>query len=184
VTPRPTRWRLLQPAALVWLTLVWVALWRDLSVANVLSGLALATVVSLVFPLPRLRLATRVHPLHLVRLVLRFLVDVVVASFQVAWLTLQFGRQPRGAVIEVPLRSRSDFVLTLVAEMISLVPGSLAVEARRHTHTLYVHVLDLGDHDVEYFRERVLEQEHRVMLALGEPAAPDAAPYAVEGDRP
>jgi len=161
---------------------VWVALWQDLSVANVLAGLLVATVVSLVFPLPRLRLATKVHPLHLAVLVLRFLFDVVLASFQVAWLTLQFGRRPKGAVFAANLRSHSDFVLTLVAQMTSLVPGSLAVEVRRHTHTLYVHVLDLGPHDVEHFRRRVLAQERRVLLALGEDLG---APVTdTQGDRP
>jgi multicomponent Na+:H+ antiporter subunit E len=167
---------------LVWLTLVWTALWQDFSFANVLSGLLIGLVISLVFPLPRLRLAERIHLRHLVVLVARFLVDIVVASFQVAWLTLQFRRQPRSVVMAVPLRSRSDFVMTLTAEMSSLVPGTLAVEARRHTHTVYIHVLDLGDETVEVMRERVLAQEDRILRALGEgliPSPPDS-----EGDAP
>ena len=48
-------------------------------------------------------------------------------------------------MIEVDLRTHSDFVLTVVAEMVSLVPGSLVVEARRSTHTLFLHVLDARD---------------------------------------
>ena len=40
-------------------------------------------------------------------LVLHFLGDVVVASAQVAWTTLQLRRQPRNAVIEVDLRTRT-----------------------------------------------------------------------------
>jgi multicomponent Na+:H+ antiporter subunit E len=176
------RWRSVQPMMLVWLTLVWMALWQDISFANVVSGLLIALVISLVFPLPRLRLAERLHPVHLVILVGRFLFDMVVASFQVAWLTLMFHRQPRSAVMAVKLRSRSDFVMTLVAEMSSLVPGTLAVEARRHTHTVYIHVLDLGEEHVDRFRERVLAQEDRILRALGEGLVP--ATSDTEGDRP
>lgn len=187
-TPRTPRWRTLQPVMLLWLTLVWVALWQDVSAANLLGGLVVAAAVSLAFPMPRLRLESRVRPVWLVWLVLHFLYDVVRASFQVAWLALRLRRRPRSAVIAVDLRTRSDLVVTLVAEAITLVPGSLAVEARRHTHTLFVHVLDLGDHDVEHFRRNVLAQEHRIRRALGEVTGDehDSGPAGVgsQGGRP
>jgi multicomponent Na+:H+ antiporter subunit E len=169
--PRPTRpapRRALQAPVLAWLTVVWVALWGDLSIANVLSGLAVAVVVCLVFPLPPLQMGLHVRPIWLGWLALRFLGDVVAASAQVAWVTLRFHRPPRNAVIEVDLRTDSDFVLTVVAEMVSLVPGSLVVEARRSTHTLFLHVLDAGDMaGVESMRTQVLALERRVVLAFG-----------------
>jgi multicomponent Na+:H+ antiporter subunit E len=99
---------------------------------------------------------------------LRFLGDVVVASAQVTWTTLQLRRQPRNAVIEVDLRTHSDFVLTVVAELVSLVPGSLVVEARRSTHTLFLHVLDARDQaGVDRMRRQVFSLERRVVLAFG-----------------
>jgi multicomponent Na+:H+ antiporter subunit E len=165
---RPSRLRNLQLSAVVWLTVVWVALWGDLSFANVLGGLVVALAVCLLFPLPRLRMRLHVRPLRLGLLILRFLGDVVVASAQVAWTTLQFHRRPRNAVIEVNLRVASDFVLTVVAEMVSLVPGSLVVEARRSTHTLFLHVLDAKDQaGVDRMRAQVLDLERRVVLAFG-----------------
>lgn len=170
---RPVRHRALQPTALVWLTLVWMALWGDISVANALSGLALAVVVSLVFPLPPVRMRLHVHPVWLAWLVVHFLYDVVVASGEVAWKTLFQRREVRNAVIEVDLRSESDFVLTLVAEMATLVPGSVVVEVRRSSHTLYLHVLDAEDLDgVERSRRRTLAIEDRVLKALGHGTTP------------
>jgi multicomponent Na+:H+ antiporter subunit E len=177
---------------LLWLTLVWVALWGELSVFNVLTGFLVAVLVCLVFPLPSLRMHLRVRPLRLAWLVLHFMVDVVRASVQVSWTTLQFRRTPRNAVIEVDLRTPSDFVLTLVAEMTSLVPGSLVVEARRSTHTLYLHVLDARDEaGVDRMRRDVLALERRVVLAFGTetdhlerpPTAP-AAPSTQEKESP
>ena len=166
--PRPARVRGLQLPVLAWLTIVWVALWGELSVFNVVAGIVVAVVVCLVFPLPRLHMHLHVRLLRLAWLVVRFLADVVTASAQVAWTTLQFHRQPRNAVIEVQLRTPSDFVLTVVAEMTSLVPGSLVVEARRSTHTLFLHVLDARDQaGVEKMRRDVLALERRVVLAFG-----------------
>ncbi|NLT55492.1 MAG: Na+/H+ antiporter subunit E [Actinomycetales bacterium] len=166
--PFVTRLHGLQVATLAWLTVVWVALWGGLSSANVLGGLVVALVVCLVFPLPPLRVHLRIRPLRLLWLLLRFVGDVVVASVQVAWVTVQFRRQPRNAVIEVDLCTDSDFVLTVVAEMVSLVPGSLVVEARRSTHTLYLHVFDVRNGaGIDRMRSQVLGLERRVVLALG-----------------
>lgn len=160
----------LQPSVIVWLTLVWTGLWGDISVLVVLSGVVVAVVVCVVFPMPPLGMNLRVHPLHLAWLVTRFLWDVLVASAQVAWTTLQLHRQPRNAVIEVDLTTHSDFVLTIVAEMVSLVPGSLVVEARRSTHSLFLHVLDARDTaGVEKMRRQVFALERRVLRAFGTP---------------
>jgi multicomponent Na+:H+ antiporter subunit E len=167
-TVKPSRYRALQPSALIWLTVVWVVLWGDVSVANIVSGAALAAVVSLVFPLPPVHMRLRVRPLRLLWLVLRFLMDVVVASAEVAWKVLTLREAPRNAVIEVNLRTPSDFVLTVVGELTSLVPGSIVVEARRSSHTLFLHVLDARDEaGVERMREATYALERRVVLAFG-----------------
>lgn len=166
--PKPGRLRAVQPMVVLWLTVVWGALWGDLSPLTVVGGVLVGVVVCLVFPLPPVRMHVRVRPLRLAWLVLHFLADVVVASVDVAWRTLQFRRQPRNAVIEVDLRTHSDFVLTVVAELVSLVPGSLVVEARRSTHTLFLHVLDARDMDgVNRMRAQVFALERRVVLAFG-----------------
>lgn len=165
---RPSRYRAVQPSALIWLTVVWVALWGDISVANILSGAVLGVVVCLVFPLPPVRMSLRVRPVRLLWLALRFLMDVVVASGEVAWKVLTLREPPRNAVIEVNLRTPSDFVLTVVGELTSLVPGSVVVEARRSSHTLFLHVLDARDEaGVEKMREATYALERRVVLAFG-----------------
>jgi multicomponent Na+:H+ antiporter subunit E len=105
--------------------------------------------------------------------VTRFVADVVVSSVHVAWVVVRPRRPLRNAVVEVNLRTPSDLVLTIVAEMTCLIPGSLVVEARRSTHTLFLHVLDVGDRaSVERFRQGVLDQETRLVRALGADVSP------------
>lgn len=165
---RPARYRSLQLPMLIWLTIVWVALWGHVSVLTVLGGFVVAVIACLVFPLPPLRLDMRVRPVALLWLIIRFAADIIVSSVQVAWVVIRPTRPPRNAVIEVSLRTPSDFVLTVVAEMTCLIPGSIVVEARRSTHTLFLHVLDVGDRaGAEQFRQRVLDQETRLVRALG-----------------
>lgn len=172
--PRPgaTRRRrfTFHPVLAAWLTLVWVMLWSDLTVANVVAGLLVAAVVTTVLPLNPVPFHARFHPVGFLVLLARFAVDVVVASFQVSVVALRPGRVPHGAVIRVRLRSHSDVVLTLTAELCSLVPGSVVVEAHRLTGTLYVHVLDVAmAGGLDAARRHVLEQEERVLYAIAPP---------------
>jgi multicomponent Na+:H+ antiporter subunit E len=175
VSPEQARWRSVKWPAVTWLTAVWMALWGDVSLMGAAGGVLVAVAVCLVFPLPALQMDLRIRPLRLGWLVVRFLADVVLASVHVAWVTLRFYRLPRNAVIEVNLTTPSDFVLTVVAEMVSLVPGSLVVEARRSTHTLFLHVLDAKDQaGIDKMRRQVGDLERRVVLAFGTTNRPDA----------
>ncbi|SDY50774.1 multisubunit sodium/proton antiporter, MrpE subunit [Micromonospora pattaloongensis] len=157
-----------QLGAVVWLVLIWNLLFGEFTVGNVLGGLAVAALVLVVFPLPAVAFSGRLRPLPLLRFAARFVVDLVSASAQVAWSALRFGREPRSAVIAVPLRVPTDLNLTLTAEALSLVPGSLIVEVDREAGTLYVHVLDVRARaDVERARAQVLALEARIVRATG-----------------
>ncbi|MFC6448525.1 Na+/H+ antiporter subunit E [Cellulomonas gelida] len=64
----------------------------------------------------------------------------------------------------------------MVAELCSLVPGSLVVEAHRLTGRLYLHVLDVeAAGGIEAARQAVLDQEERVLRAFGSDAELRAA---------
>ncbi|PTA47609.1 Na+/H+ antiporter subunit E [Micromonospora sp. RP3T] len=164
---RRVRWRN-RAVAVTGLVTVWVLLWGTFTWANVISGLAVAAVLLVVFPLPPVTFAGRIRPVPLARFLARFLWDLVVASAQVAWLAVRFGHTPRGAIIAVRLRVNTDLNLTLTAEALSLVPGSLILEADRGTGTLYVHVIGVRTLDeVERFRRGVRELEERIVAAVG-----------------
>ncbi|MFY0409483.1 Na+/H+ antiporter subunit E [Solicola sp. PLA-1-18] len=149
------------------LTAVWIMLWGDLSLFNVVCGLLVAFFVLTVFPLPPLQFSGRVRPVGLLVLLAVFLVDLVKASVQVAGKALDPRYQPSNAIIAVPLRSLADAYFLLTAELVSLVPGSLLLESDYGERTLYLHVLGARDDaDVEKAREAVWAQERRVMKAL------------------
>lgn len=178
------RWRSVQPSAVLWLTAAWLAMWSSITPLLVVSGVVVAVLVCVVFPLPPVRLAVRVRPWALLLLVLRFLADVVRASVHVTRVVLT-RREVRNAVVAVELRSASDFVLVGVASMLSLVPGSIVVEARRSTHTLYLHVLDVTEPEAaESFRQGALALEQRILRALEPRVASTSDAVGRGGDRP
>ncbi|WP_235856787.1 Na+/H+ antiporter subunit E [Occultella glacieicola] len=151
----------------LWLTVLWVLFWGDLSLANVLAGALIGLFVMTVMPMPRIGFEGRVSFIGTAILLGKFAVDVLLASVQVARQALRFGHDPHGAVIRVPLRSHSDLYLTLTAVLCSLVPGSIIVEAHRLSGTLYVHVLDVpAAGGIAKAKADVLAQERRVLYAL------------------
>lgn len=177
--PRRHRWRT-QWATILWLTVVWVFLWGDLSVGNVLAGVIIALAVTTGLRMARIDFHGRLRPLGLAYLLWRFAFDLVRASFEVSILALRLGHVPQGAVIGVQLRSHSDLYLTMTAELASLVPGSLVVEAHRLTGMLYLHVLDVEvSGGVEAARQAVLDQEERVLRAFASDEELEAAGLGV-----
>ena len=162
VRRRPQLWMSVVTAVL------WVLLWGDLSVANLVSGFVLGMVITWVFPLPPIETHGRFRLWPHTKLVAILLFDLVRSSFVVAAQAFHFGHTMRNAVVRVDLRTRSDLYLTLTSELVSLVPGSLVMEARRQESVLYVHVMDVrSDADIAAARRKVLEAEERVVRSFG-----------------
>jgi multicomponent Na+:H+ antiporter subunit E len=163
--------RRISPAASVVLTVVWVLLWDQVSLFIVLTGVLLALLVGLVFPLPPIDLHGRFRPLQGLRLVGHLLAAAFQASVDVVRLAFRFGTVPRSSIIRVKLRSRSDLYLTLTAEQVSLVPGTIVLEAHRSTSTLYLHVLGATDEaTIAKAAEDALDAEARALRAFGSAA--------------
>ncbi|GAB3083431.1 Na+/H+ antiporter subunit E [Micromonospora schwarzwaldensis] len=157
-----------QAVALGWLVAAWLLLWGDVSWGNLLTGLVIGAAVLFFFPLPPVTFGGRLRPGPLLVLAATFVAELVSASVHVAAVALRPGYRPRGAIIAVPLRVRTDLNLALTAEVISLVPGTLILDIDRTRGVLYVHVLDVrGPADLTDSRERVLAVERRIVRAVG-----------------
>lgn len=156
------------PFILVWLTLVWVGLWGSITAANVLGGLVLAVVLVALLPLPDASAQGRVRWPALLHYLGFFAFELVRASLIVVWQVLRPGGELRQAVLAVEALGASDRLLTIVANSISLTPGTLTLEVDRERSVLYVHVLDVGGPGgVERARRSIQDLERRAILAVG-----------------
>jgi multicomponent Na+:H+ antiporter subunit E len=153
---------------LIWLVVLWMLLWGSFSLLTLLTGALVALLVTRVFYLPPLALSGRFNLWWALVFAVHFTYDLFRASIQVAWIAIDPRKIPHSSVVAVQLRSRSDLIMTLVSIAISLVPGSLVVEADRLRAVLYVHALATDTpEDVEYARASVLAVERRIVRALG-----------------
>ena len=151
----------------LWLALVWVLLWGSFSPLTIVGGLVVAVLVLLAFPLPRVPISLRPRPWPLVVLLFRFLFDLFVASFQVAWLAVRPGSPVRGVVLDLRLAGDDELLQTLTAEMVALVPGTVVIDLEPGERLLTLHALGVTTpRQAQQVRWRVLGQEARVLRAL------------------
>lgn len=147
---------------------IWVLLWGDLSLANLVSGFLLGLLITWVFPLPPIDFHGRFRLWPHTKLIAILLFDLVRSSFVVAAQAFHFGHTMRNAVVRVDLKTHSDLYLTLTSELVSLVPGSLVMEARRQESVVYLHVMDVrSPADIADARRKVLQAEERVVSSFG-----------------
>ena len=152
---------------LCWLMLVWVLLWGKVSAANIVGGLVIALVITVLLPLPPVPVEGRVHPLSLLRLLMVVGYQLVLSSLQVAWLAIRPGPPPRTAVLRARLAIKSDLVLALAVNIITLIPGSIVLEIDQERRLLYVHVIDVGnDKAVDRFYRQVAQIERLLVAAF------------------
>lgn len=166
MTPRAMMWRA-RIMALVALVAVWLALWGRVTVPLLVGGVLAAAAILALFPLPPVRHRLRLHPWRAIVLASRFAFDVVLASLQVAYLALR-KRPPVTDLVVVSLATDSDLVQHFTALAVSLVPGSLIIDADPVARTLTIHALYLNEQPQEIFMGQVLAQENRIRRALGD----------------
>lgn len=151
--------------ATIGLTIVWMVLWGDLSIAAAVLGLVVALGVQVAFPLPDVPEMERFRPLALLHLIAWVGWGLVKASVIVSIGVLAVRRPVQHALIRVPLRSESPFVKAMTVEVVTLIPGSVIVELDRHE--ILLHVFDASSPaSIQRARDEVHDAERLLVRAF------------------
>lgn len=153
----------------LWLLFVWTLLWGEPSLANAVSGVIVAGGLLALFPLSHIARRGRLRPLRAIGFVFFFAWELIKATMAVAWEIITPGSTIEQGIIGIDVLGASDTLVTLVANFITLTPGTLTVEVVRHPTRLYIHVLHLRD--VEAVRADVQRLEALAIRAFGSPEA-------------
>jgi multicomponent Na+:H+ antiporter subunit E len=128
------------------LSLVWVGMTGVTTLTNLFTGFLIATALLLVVrrgdgpgPLTRAR--------KTVGLLVYFVWEMLVANARVAYDVVTPTYYMRPAVVGIPLDAKTDLEIMLLANLISLTPGTLALDVSEDRSTLYVHGMFVGDRD-------------------------------------
>jgi multicomponent Na+:H+ antiporter subunit E len=152
---------------LVWnllLALIWASVTGTFTPANVFVGFVLAYLVLLVM---RRALGPTTYFLKVrlsVNFVIFFIWELTLANLRVAYDVLTPRHHMRPAIIGIPLDARTDAEITLLANLISLTPGTLSLDVSNDRRTLYLHAMYVED--VEKLRRQIKNDYERRVLEL------------------
>lgn len=135
------------PMLSVLLTVMWLLMVNAPSVGHLVLGAFLGWGIALLcsgfmLDVPRVR-----RPGLLCRYLLMVLWDILVANLHVARLVLGSTEKLRPAFVEVPMEIENEFVLSVLACILSLTPGTVSSGLSSDHKTLLLHGLDVADQD-------------------------------------
>jgi multicomponent Na+:H+ antiporter subunit E len=151
-------------AANLSLSLVWVAMSGHFDVLNLALGFAFAYVVLYLLQRVMGRSAYFRKSLLLVRFAAFYVLEVVRSNLRVAVDVATPASRARPAVVAVPLDAQTDAEITLLANLITMTPGSLAIDVSDDRSVIYVHSMFVDD--PEAFRRTIKDDFERRVLEL------------------
>ncbi|MDJ0950892.1 MAG: Na+/H+ antiporter subunit E [Alphaproteobacteria bacterium] len=129
------------------LALGWAALVGSFTLPSLLLGFGIGYVALLVAR-PLFGNTTYFERVwRVLRLALLFVYELVVSSLRVVWDVITPTHLSRPGIIAMPLDAEGEGQVLLVANLISLTPGSLSIDVSADRRTLYVHAMFVDDPD-------------------------------------
>ena len=128
----------------VFLALIWCGFSGNFGWLNIVLGAVIASVCYWIIPAGQYAPYT-IRVLPLLRLLLTVLFELVKSSLIVAWEVLTPHDRAQPNIIDVPLSCTHEIERTVLANLISLTPGTLSVDFNEKDNTLLVHVMFAQD---------------------------------------
>ncbi len=149
----------------IMLALAWISLTGSFSGSGMLTGFVFGYAV-LAF-LTRLGDQTRSYTrkiFQVVGFILFYIGEIVRSNVRVAYEVLTPSHNMKPGVIGLPLDSDSDAVISLLANLITMTPGTLSLDVSNDRRMLYIHAMYIDDE--EALRRDLKDLERRVIELL------------------
>ena len=136
----------MRPAAIIAVfALVWLAVSGSFTIPNLVLGIVSGALSLLLIRGHIQPDGRRIRPLKLLSLVVLFIKELALSAFKVAVLVASPKMVLKPGIFAFPLKVDRDFEITLLANLITLTPGTLSVDVSEDRKVLYVHALDCSD---------------------------------------
>jgi len=151
----------------VWLiAIAWCFLQGEVTLGNlILGGLLGIGVLSISLSFNKMN-GSLYQLKAVVRLIFFIIRELIVSSLRIAWDILTPTVYARPRIVRIPIGDLNDVAITLLANAVSLTPGSLALEVKDDHQFLYVHLMYAEDRD-SAVREIYFDLGNRVRAVCG-----------------
>lgn len=147
------------------LTFVWLALSGSFSLTNTVFGFVLSFVIMWIISLKSdNRKYFKIAP-RTIGFIFFFLYELTKANIQVAIEVMTVKSTMKPGIVRYPLEAKSDFEITLLANLISLTPGTCSLDVSEDRKVLYIHAMYIGDKE-KFIRDIQNGFERRLLAIL------------------
>lgn len=142
------------PFLLLFFSFLWMVLQDSYRLDNFVAGLIIGAIMLLIFPTPENRLIIfRIKGIggffpwlrKAIHLTLYFVWELLKSNWGLARMVLSPGPKLTPGVLAMELRVRQPGQIALLANMITLTPGTLAIDVSKNNDTMYIHCIDASD---------------------------------------
>jgi multicomponent Na+:H+ antiporter subunit E len=151
----------------VLLALIWCMMHNSIHPVTFIVGYLLAWASTSMF-----KVLTRYKPYRMnvwegIKLFFVFIKEMILANIQIAYIIISPSMNIRPGLIEYPLDIRNDGAIVLLANMISLTPGTLSVDISPDRKFIYVHAMVMETPD--QLKQQIKNTfERRIQKMLGD----------------
>lgn len=147
----------------VLLALAWVGVTGSFSFVNLVFGFVLATAALSLIREQVGSVGYFSRSFRIISLFGLFLYELVLSALRVARTVISPDMKLKPGILSYALKVDRDFEIALLANLITLTPGTLSVDVSEDRRFLYVHALDCSDPDAirqdiaQGFERKILE---------------------------
>lgn len=145
------------------MAIVWAAVTGSASLHNLIFGFLLSTLALGVIREQINGTGYITRSLRVASLLWLFLIELAKSAWKVAVMVVSPRLDIKPGIFAFPLTVTRDFEITLLANLITLTPGTLSVDVSDDKKTLYVHAIDCADPEgarrdiADGFERKILE---------------------------
>lgn len=145
------------------MALTWAAITGSFTLANIVFGFLLGAGALYLIREQTGSAGYLSRARRVLSLAVLFVYELVLSAWRVALLVMSRKPELKPGILAYPLKVDRDAEITLLANLITLTPGTLSVDVSDDRRTLYVHALDCSDPDqtrreiAEGFERKILE---------------------------
>ena len=160
-------------AFIVWCLFNWVPDPEHIFVGGVVALLVAFMMGDLVIQRPHRMWYPRRYLYFIFHYVPVFLWEVLKANIDVAYRVAHPSLPIKPGIVKVKTSLRSDIAYTLLANSITLTPGTMSVDIDKDRSVLYVHWIDVSSHDIESATQIIVERFEKILRKIFEDEARD-----------
>lgn len=123
------------------LALTWMFLTGDLDFNNFLEGFLIGFAIVLILKASsgETKYFSRIP--KLISFIIYFTYELILANLKIAMDILTPTHLMKPAIVAIPLDAKTDLEITLLANIITLTPGTLSLDISKDRKTLYIHAM-------------------------------------------